>query len=356
MHAVSATGELVLDRAEGVHVWDERASATSMRRAASGTATSATAAPRSPTRPPRSSAACRPYSHYGDLSSRPRPTSPTRIAADRADGRRGRLLHERRRRGGRDRGQARRAGTGACAASPERTIVVSRERAYHGLAGYGTSIVGTDTFTVGRRPARGRHAPRPLGRRGCARGGDRRGRPRARRRLLLRADRRRRRSLLPPPGYLEAARRGLPGARRALRRGRGDLRLRAGRRLVREHALRARPRPRHLRKGRDVGLPPARWRDRRRPRPRAVLGRGRRDLAPRVHVLGSRDRDGRRAREPRHHWSASPYPHARRRSRRSSRRRWNRSRRIRWSRRCAPGSVSLRRCRSSPDALADDPS
>jgi adenosylmethionine-8-amino-7-oxononanoate aminotransferase len=38
---------------------------------------------------------------------------------------------------------------------PERTIVISRERAYHGLAGYGTSIVGTDAFTVGVGPLAG---------------------------------------------------------------------------------------------------------------------------------------------------------------------------------------------------------
>jgi adenosylmethionine-8-amino-7-oxononanoate aminotransferase len=38
---------------------------------------------------------------------------------------------------------------------PDKTIVVSRERAYHGLAGYGTSIVGTDAFTVGVGPLAG---------------------------------------------------------------------------------------------------------------------------------------------------------------------------------------------------------
>ena len=32
---------------------------------------------------------------------------------------------------------------------PERTVIVSRDRAYHGLAGYGTSIVGSDIFKVG---------------------------------------------------------------------------------------------------------------------------------------------------------------------------------------------------------------
>jgi adenosylmethionine-8-amino-7-oxononanoate aminotransferase len=39
--------------------------------------------------------------------------------------------------------------------APQRTIVISRERAYHGLSGYGTSIVGTDAFTVGVGPLAG---------------------------------------------------------------------------------------------------------------------------------------------------------------------------------------------------------
>jgi adenosylmethionine-8-amino-7-oxononanoate aminotransferase len=38
---------------------------------------------------------------------------------------------------------------------PERTVVISRERAYHGLAGYGTSIVGSDVFKVGVGPLAG---------------------------------------------------------------------------------------------------------------------------------------------------------------------------------------------------------
>ncbi len=35
---------------------------------------------------------------------------------------------------------------------PERTVVLSRERSYHGMGGYGTSIVGTDLFKVGAGP------------------------------------------------------------------------------------------------------------------------------------------------------------------------------------------------------------
>ena len=37
----------------------------------------------------------------------------------------------------------------------DRTVIISRERAYHGLAGYGTSIVGTDAFKVGVGPVAG---------------------------------------------------------------------------------------------------------------------------------------------------------------------------------------------------------
>jgi putrescine aminotransferase len=35
---------------------------------------------------------------------------------------------------------------------PDRTVIVTRERCYHGLAGYGTSIVGTDVFKAGVGP------------------------------------------------------------------------------------------------------------------------------------------------------------------------------------------------------------
>ena len=154
MHAVEASGELLLDRAEGTHVWDEsgkryldataalwycnvgygrekivEAAAAQMRRLHA-------------------------YSHYGDVSSRPTTELAERIAriapmddavvfftsgggesietAVKLVRRYWSLL-------GQD----------------ERSIVVSRERAYHGLAGYGTSIVGTDAFTVGVGPLAG---------------------------------------------------------------------------------------------------------------------------------------------------------------------------------------------------------
>ena len=38
---------------------------------------------------------------------------------------------------------------------PDRTVILSREKAYHGLAGFGTSIVGTEVFKVGVGPLPG---------------------------------------------------------------------------------------------------------------------------------------------------------------------------------------------------------
>ncbi len=154
MHAVAAGGELVLDRGEGAYVWDEdgnryvdaiaglwycnvgygrerivHAAAEQMLRLAA-------------------------YSNYGDLTTRSTAELADRISAlapmedasvfftsgggesietaVKMVRRYWSLLDE-----------------------PEKTIVVSRERAYHGLAGYGTSIVGTDAFTVGVGPLAG---------------------------------------------------------------------------------------------------------------------------------------------------------------------------------------------------------
>ena len=56
---------------------------------------------------------------------------------------------------------------------PERTVIISRERAYHGLAGYGTSIVGTEAFKVGVGPLAGGTASVAVGLGRGARGRDR---------------------------------------------------------------------------------------------------------------------------------------------------------------------------------------
>ncbi len=154
MHAVVASGELVLDRAEGVTVWDEEgnryvdaiaglwycnvgygreeiveAAAAQMRRLSA-------------------------YSAYGDLTTRATTEladrisslAPTHDASVFFTSGGGESIETAVK-------MARRYWS--LVGEPERTIVISRERAYHGLAGYGTSIVGTDAFTVGVGPLAG---------------------------------------------------------------------------------------------------------------------------------------------------------------------------------------------------------
>jgi putrescine aminotransferase len=154
MHAVAASGELILDRAQGVHVWDEAGNryldATAglwycnVRYGREEIAAAAAAQLR---RLPA-------YSHYGDLSSRPTSDLAERIAGfapmddavvffTSGGGEAIETAVKLVRRFWSLLGQER------------KTIVVSRERAYHGLAGYGTSIVGTDAFTVGVGPLAG---------------------------------------------------------------------------------------------------------------------------------------------------------------------------------------------------------
>jgi putrescine---pyruvate transaminase len=154
MHAVAASGELVLDHAEGTHVWDEAGRRYLDATAALwycnvgyGRGEIADAVAGQLRRLPA-------YSHYGDVSSRPTTDLAERIAriapmedavvfftsgggesietAVKLVRRYWSLLGQ-----------------------EQKTIVVSRERAYHGLAGYGTSIVGTDAFTVGVGPLAG---------------------------------------------------------------------------------------------------------------------------------------------------------------------------------------------------------
>ena len=146
------------------------------------------------------------------------------------------------------------AATGASLDQPDRTVIISRERAYHGLAGYGTSIVGTEAFKVGVGPLAGGTARvawdsaealeatiLELG--AGARGG-----------VLLRADHRRRRRPAPARRLPPGGARDLPRARGPVRRRRGDLRLRARRRLVRVQPRRARSRRGHVREGDHLRL------------------------------------------------------------------------------------------------------
>ena len=154
MHAVEASGELVLDRAEGVHVWDEAGNRYLDATAALwycnvgyGRAEIADAAA---AQLRRLSA----YSHYGDVSSRPTTELAERIAAIAPMEDAAVFFTS----GGGDSIETavklvRRYWS--LIGKDERTIVVSRERSYHGLSGYGTSIVGTEAFKVGVGPLAG---------------------------------------------------------------------------------------------------------------------------------------------------------------------------------------------------------
>jgi adenosylmethionine-8-amino-7-oxononanoate aminotransferase len=136
MHAVSTTGELVLERAEGVHVWDESGAryldatgALWYCNVGYGRDEIADAAAAQLRRLPA-------YSHYGDLSSRPTTDLAERIARiapmddavvffTSGGGEAVETAVKLVRRYWSLQGES------------QRTIVVSRERAYHGLAGYG---------------------------------------------------------------------------------------------------------------------------------------------------------------------------------------------------------------------------
>ncbi len=154
MHAVQKHGELILDRADGVTVWD-----TADRRyldavgglwycnVGYGRTELIDAATAQLRRLPA-------YSNYGDLTTESTTTLADRLASiapmDDASvfftsggGESIETAVKLVRRYWSLRGEA------------DRTIIISRERAYHGLAGYGTSIVGTDAFTVGVGPLAG---------------------------------------------------------------------------------------------------------------------------------------------------------------------------------------------------------
>ncbi len=160
MHAVQASGELIFDRGEGVHLWDDAGNryvdATAALWYANvgyGRAEIADAVASQLRR-------LHAYSHYGDVSSRPTTDLAGRISsfAPMPDAavfftsgggesietvvklvRRYWSLLDR----------------------PDRTTIITRERAYHGLAGYGTSIVGTEAFKVGVGPLAGGTATVP---------------------------------------------------------------------------------------------------------------------------------------------------------------------------------------------------
>jgi len=154
MNAVQASGELILDRGEGCHVWDDEGNRYVDSTAGLwyanvgyGRAEIADAAAAQMRK-------LHAYSHYGDVSSRPTTDLAERIS--------GYAPME-------DAAVFFTSGGGesietvvklvrrywSLLGEPHRTVIVSRERAYHGLAGYGTSIVGTEAFKVGVGPLAG---------------------------------------------------------------------------------------------------------------------------------------------------------------------------------------------------------
>jgi adenosylmethionine-8-amino-7-oxononanoate aminotransferase len=148
MQAVEENGEFLLDRADGVYVWDEQG-----RRYIDATASlwycnvgygrqeivDAAAA---------QMAKLPAYSAYDDLSTRPATELADRIAqiAPMNDAR---VFFTS--------GGAESIETAAKlarrywshAGHPEKRVVISRERAYHGMAAYGTSLAGAEVFKVG---------------------------------------------------------------------------------------------------------------------------------------------------------------------------------------------------------------
>ena len=188
---------------------------------------------------------------------------------------------------------------------PQRTILVARSEAYHGMNAYGTSLAGIGPNAEGWGPlvtdvVHVPHDDPAALERVLAEHGDRVaafiGEP------VIGAG-----GVVPPPeGYWEHVQRACAALRRALDRRRGDHRLWPHRTVVRVRALRDRTRPRDDRQGAHVRLPPARRRPVRPARPRRAVGRRRRPVPPRLYVLRARDRLRRRAREPRHHRARGP--------------------------------------------------
>jgi len=154
MHAVQTSGELILERGEGCHLWDDKGNryidstgGLWYANVGYGRAEIADAAAAQMRK-------LHAYSHYGDISSRPTTDLAERISAIAPM---------------EDAAVFFTSGGGesietvvklvrrywSLLEQPGRTVIISRERAYHGLAGYGTSIVGTDAFKVGVGPLAG---------------------------------------------------------------------------------------------------------------------------------------------------------------------------------------------------------
>ncbi len=151
MHAVAGGGELVLDRGEGAHIWD-----VDGRRYIDATA-GLWYANVGYGRSEIVDAACaqmrrlHAYSHYGDVSTEATSRLAERVASLAPIEDAVVFFAS----GG---GESVETAVKMCrrywslTGEPDRTVIITRERCYHGLAGYGTSIVGTDVFKTGVGP------------------------------------------------------------------------------------------------------------------------------------------------------------------------------------------------------------
>jgi adenosylmethionine-8-amino-7-oxononanoate aminotransferase len=151
MHAVAQSGELLLDRGEGCHLWD-----TEGRRyldATSGLWYANVGYGREEIVEAAAAQMRRlhAYSHHGDVSSPPTTRLAERIAAAAPMDDAVVFFAS----GG---GESIETAAKMCRrywshiGQQEKTVIVTRERCYHGLAGYGTSIVGTEAFKTGVGP------------------------------------------------------------------------------------------------------------------------------------------------------------------------------------------------------------
>jgi putrescine---pyruvate transaminase len=151
MHAVAEHGELLLDRGEGSHLWD-----TEGRRYLDATAGLWYANVGYGREEIVEAAAAQmrrlhAYSHYGDVSSPPTTRLAARIAEHAPMDDAVVFFAS----GG---GESIETAAKMCrrfwslVGQADKTVIVTRERCYHGLAGYGTSIVGTEAFKTGVGP------------------------------------------------------------------------------------------------------------------------------------------------------------------------------------------------------------
>ena len=277
------------------------------------------------------------YSNFGDMATRPTLDLADRARGAGADGRCEGVLHQRRQRRRRHRRQAR-APLLDPARRPSRSTIITRTRSYHGMHMAGTSLAGIPANREG-------YGPLDEGRARTWRGTTPRRSRRSstssaatRRRLLLRAGDRRR-WCLPAAGRVPrsacarcAASAASCSSPTRSSRGYG----RTGRMFASEGLE---PDLVADRQGADVRLPADGRRARRGAGRRALLVDARIPVAPRLHVLGARERGSGRDGEPRHHRARGAGRAAWRACSSRSPRRWCRSARTRWWPTCAAASA-----------------